>query len=104
MGFLQQNRNAIIRDGWSRVEITAVSIDNTLIFLSAQLVIENQVLQSVERRHENMGCNSFFARQPCTGIQLTGPKPWHQHVSFLDKCKSELVHTLVFLYFKYVMH
>ena len=55
MGFLQQDRNAIIRDGWSRVEITVVSIDKTLIFLSAQLVIENQVLQSVERRHKNMG-------------------------------------------------
>ena len=55
MGFLQQNRNAIIRDGWSRVEITAGNIDKTLIFLSAQLATENQVPNSVERRQENMG-------------------------------------------------
>ena len=100
MGFLQQNRNAIIRDGWSRVEITAVSIDKTLIFLSAQLVIENQVLQSVERRHENMDVIHFLPVNLAQEFSLQGQNLGTD----ADTCKSELEHTLVFLYFKYVMH
>ena len=79
MGFLQQNRNRIIRDGWSRVEITAGNIDKTLIFLSAQLVTENQVLhciiynvQSVERRHENMDVIHFLPVNLAQEFSLQG--------------------------------